>query len=355
MSDEQRTHEDDHRLTGPGTILSLIVATGFVVGVMISARIAYDHAEHRPITLNAIDAPGASSNECSRLVDNLPDSLGSFDRVPVAQPAPAGAAVWVKGDKRVTLRCGVQPPDSYTALSTTEQHGKDDDHTMDTGPAAEIRWLGVADTVGGDVPVSGTVTWYTLGRSQEVAVTGPASMASELKELARPLRHNPVSPSSATAHPAPAPLSALPADDSDPLSAQCRSVLDALPSRFGALTRTTKDVLGHDLPQGVVAWIAPRREPVVVRCGVHRPASYKPGAQLQQINDVPWFNADVSHGQPEMDEPGPQDSTSRDQDRTWYALGYRNTVALSMPASSGNGVITTVSDAIARHVEKSSD
>ena len=267
MSDDQPTTDEIQRLTGPGTIISLVLAVGLVVGVIIAARIAYDHAEHQPVTLNTIDAPGASSEECSSLIDNLPNHLGSYDRVSLSDPAPDGAAVWIDGDNRITLRCGVQPPDSYTALSTTEEHGKDESGGQSEG----IRWLGIADARGGDKPVTDSVTWYTLGRAQEVAVTGPEDVADDLSDLSGALHHNPVSDASATAHPTQTPLSTLPVTDEAARGKQCRSVLDTLPGHFGALQRTTKDALGNDLPDGMAAWTAPRRDPVVVRCGVQQP------------------------------------------------------------------------------------
>lgn len=361
MSDDQPTTDEVQRLTGPGTIIALVLAVGLVVGVIIAARIAYDRAEHQPVTLNTIDAPGASSHECTSLIDNLPDHVGSYDRVSLAKPAPDGAAVWIDGEKRITLRCGVQAPDSYTALSTTEEHGTDESD----GHSESIRWLGIADARGGDKPVTDSVTWYTLGRAQEVAVTGPEDVAQDLSDLSEALHHNPVSSASATAHPAQTPLSTLPVTDTAAASTQCRSVLDALPDHFGTLTRTTKDALGNDLPHGMAAWTAPRRDPVVVRCGVQQPENYHPGAQLQQINDVPWFNDETPGNQsttedssteaPSADNSSQSNSSAGATDNTWYALGYSDIVALSMPASSGNTVITTLSNAIGKNMEKSGD
>ena len=359
MSDDQPTTDENQRLTGPGTIISLVLAVGLVIGVIIAARIAYDHAEHQPVTLNAIDAPGASSHECTSLIDNLPDHVGSYGRVSLTQPSPDGAAVWINGEKRITLRCGVQAPDSYTALSTTEEHGTD----KSGGHSDSIRWLGIADAHGGDKPVTDSVTWYTLGRAQEVAVTGSEDVAQDFSDLSEALHHNPVSAASATAHPAQTPLSTLPVAEEAAADKQCRSVLDALPDHFGTLTRTTKDALGNDLPDGMAAWTALRRDPVVVRCGVQQPASYRPGAQLQQINDVPWFNdgtpgnhstaEDPSAEAPTADNSSQNDSSAGTTDNVWYALGYSDIVALSMPASSGNTVITTLSNAISKNMEKS--
>ena len=362
MSDDQPTTDEIQRLTGPGTIISLVLAVGLVVGVIIAARIAYDHAEHQPVTLNTIDAPGASSKECNSLINNLPDHVGSYDRVSLANPAPDGAAVWIDGDNRITLRCGVQPPDSYTELSTTEEHGKDESG----GQLEGIRWLGIADARGGNKPVTDSVTWYTLGRAQEVAVTGPEDVADDLSDLSGALHHNPVSDASATARPAQTPLSTLPVTDEAARGKQCRSVLDALPDHFGTLQRTTKDALGNDLPDGMAAWTAPRRDPVVVRCGVQQPESYHAGAQLQQINDVPWFSDGTPGNQPEAEDSSgdstdssaqnaPENASTSATDNTWYALGYSDIIALSMPASSGNSVITTLSNAISKNMEKSGD
>ena len=188
-------------------------------------------------------------------------------------------------------------------------------------------------------------------------------MADDLSDLSGALYHNPVSDASATANPAQTPLSTLPVADEAARDKQCRSVLDALPDHFGALQRTTKDALGNDLPNGMAAWTAPRRDPVVVRCGVQQPESYHPGAQLQQINDVPWFNDGTPGNQPTAEAPSsessaqnaPENASTSATDNTWYALGYSDIIALSMPASSGNSVITTLSNAISKNMEKSGD
>jgi len=65
---------------------------------------------------------------------------------------------------------------------------------------------------------------------------------------------------------------------------------------------------------------------------------YAPGAQLQQVNDIPWFeDTTLANG-----------TTSS----TWFALDREAEVAVSMPQSAGNAVIVGISSAINEHLPR---
>ena len=76
----------------------------------------------------------------------------------------------------------------------------------------------------------------------------------------------------------------------------------------------------------------------MLRCGVAPAPGYAPGAQLQQVNDIPWFeDTTLANG-----------TTSS----TWFALDHEAEVAVSMPQSAGNAVIVGISSAISEHLPR---
>ncbi|NEE03626.1 DUF3515 domain-containing protein [Phytoactinopolyspora halotolerans] len=65
-------------------------------------------------------------------------------------------------------------------------------------------------------------------------------------------------------------------------SQTCATLIDRLPDVLGDAVR--RDVEPDSLP--VAAWGQPA---IVLRCGVHLPGSYRPDAQLLDINGIGWF------------------------------------------------------------------
>lgn len=65
------------------------------------------------------------------------------------------------------------------------------------------------------------------------------------------------------------------------------------------------------------------------------PENYKPGVQLQQVNDVPWF----------------EDTTLAEGTTggTWFALGRANDLALFAPQDVANSALVRMSDTLAKH------
>ena len=86
---------------------------------------------------------------------------------------------------------------------------------------------------------------------------------------------------------------------------------------------------------GKDTWVysAPGREEIVVRCGVAAPENYSAGVQLQQVNDVPWFE----------DTTLAEGTTAG----TWFALGRADDLALSAPQDAANSALVRLSDALA--------
>jgi hypothetical protein len=130
----------------------------------------------------------------------------------------------------------------------------------------------------------------------------------------------------ATRHPPPQPVAipAVPAPRAqDPA---CRAVLEALPQRLGDYQRAP---IAHPVPPGAAAWrAAGGGEPVVLRCGLDRPADFAVGSPIQLVDRVQWFEV-------------------RQDDRsTWYTVDRPVYAALTLPSGSGPTPIQQLSDLI---------
>lgn len=111
-----------------------------------------------PLPLAGVVAPQAQSPACTTLTATLPATLASagrtIDRLPLADPAPAGAAAW--GDRTrdpVVLRCGVQRPAELTPTAQLRE-------------ISGVSWLPLTG--------EGATTWVLTGRAVFVALTVPA-------------------------------------------------------------------------------------------------------------------------------------------------------------------------------------
>ena len=124
----------------------------------------------------------------------------------------------------------------------------------------------------------------------------------------------------------PVTIAALPAAQAD--SPDCRALLATLPDRLGDYPRAQA---AEPVPAGAAAW-GSYEEPVIMRCGLDRPAEFVVGVPLQMVDDVQWFR---------LDDP----DTARS---TWMAVDRPVYIALTLPTGSGPAPIQTLSDVIAR-------
>jgi len=69
---------------------------------------------------------------------------------------------------------------------------------------------------------------------------------------------------------------------------ECQTLLNALPDSLGGLPRAAT---AEPTPAGTAAWRGDG-EPVILRCGLGRPAEFVVGAPIQVVNDVEWFQID---------------------------------------------------------------
>lgn len=289
--------------------VALGLSIALVVGVLFGAKWVYDHTELEPVAVAPVPSDKADSAECQAFIDALPETFQGHRRADIADPVPDGVAAWASNSvDSITARCGVDLPAQYTELAQTEK-------------AAGATWLPVKDMT----PGSGLTSWYTVDRSPAAVITTFEDDEPEgLDEAVAALPEK-------KAQPSPAPLSQLGA--ATPTG--CDALDDALPRDLADdYTRADPESFdGVDLPEHTAVWTAPRREPIVLRCGVKPPAGYKPGERVQQVNDVPWFE----------DTTLAKGTTSG----TWYALGRATDIAVSLPQDAADGSLVKLSDAIA--------
>jgi hypothetical protein len=126
----------------------------------------------------------------------------------------------------------------------------------------------------------------------------------------------------------PVPLPSVPAPQAD--SPECHALLDAVPDQLGDFRRAPA---AEPAPMGAAAWqAAPDAEPVILRCGLERPAEFVVGAPLQVVDAVQWFEV-------------------TDGDRsTWFAVDRPVYIALTLPGEAGPTPIQEISAAIARAI-----
>lgn len=130
----------------------------------------------------------------------------------------------------------------------------------------------------------------------------------------------------ATRHPPRQPVAIAAAPAPQAQNPACQALVAALPDRLGDYQRAATV---QPSPAGAAAWqTGSDSEPVVLRCGLDRPADFLVGAPIQVVNRVQWFEV-------------------RQDDRsTWYAVDRPVYVALTLPPGSGPAPIQQISDAI---------
>lgn len=296
--------------------ISLGLAVALVLGVLVGARVFFNRVALQPVAMTQVPAPKASSAECTSLIDALPSTLADLKRAELAEPAPEGAAAWqASSTERITLRCGVDAPAQYTPYSQPED-------------IDGARWLRVNDAT----PGSTLATWFTVDRSPVLAVTADTQ---QLRDGAAPVAGI---DTSALTGPAPeqhpAPLADLAAGGgaggTGAGAASCDRLLAAAPDSI-AEGYTRVDAVS----ERTVAWSAEGQDAIVLRCGVADPENYGPGARLDQVNGVPWFE-DVK-------------LVNGTTASTWYAMGRDVQVAASLPQAESNEAITNLTNLIAEH------
>lgn len=137
-------------------------------------------------------------------------------------------------------------------------------------------------------------------------------------------------PAATSAAPRSGPVALVAVDAPDARSASCARLMKALPDSLPDSGKTLRELpIATPAPPAATAWGGDRGEPVVLRCGLPRPAELTPTAQLREISGVQWL-------------PIEGDGAS-----TWVVVDRPVYVALTVPAGSGTGPLQEVSTAAA--------
>ncbi|MFL6118114.1 DUF3515 domain-containing protein [Actinophytocola sp.] len=129
------------------------------------------------------------------------------------------------------------------------------------------------------------------------------------------------------------PLALVAVDAPDAASPTCANLVKALPAALPSKGKELKRLpLADPAPQAAAAWAGDRGDPVVLRCGLTKPAEYQPTAQLRLVSQVNWLPVDG------------------DDAMTWYTVDRPVYIALTIPKDAGTGVVQEMSETIAKAV-----
>jgi hypothetical protein len=141
------------------------------------------------------------------------------------------------------------------------------------------------------------------------------------------------SASSATAAPRTGPVVLVDVDAPDARSASCTGLMKALPDTLPDSGKTLHRLpIAEPAPPSATAWGGDRGEPVVLRCGLTKPAELGPTAGLRLIDKVNWLPVEG------------------DGATTWYTVDRPVYIALTIPEDAGTGVVQELSETIAQAV-----
>jgi hypothetical protein len=162
-------------------IAALVLAVG-AIGVILAIA-ATRHPPLQPVAIATVPAPHAQDPPCRALLEALPQRLGDYQRTPIAQPVPAGAAGWraASDSEPVVLRCGLDRPADFVVGSAIQLVDR-------------VQWF--------EVHQDDRSTWYTVDRPVYVALTlPPGSGPTPIQQLSELIDHTmqavPISPSPA--------------------------------------------------------------------------------------------------------------------------------------------------------------
>ncbi|WP_034647678.1 DUF3515 domain-containing protein [Corynebacterium sputi] len=309
--------KSSRRRAAIGLVLAIVLALG-VIGAM---KISQDRAARSAVMLSSPELPENDSAQCAEFTEAMPSSMIRLQRAELMEPVPEGATLYRDyTDDRLTIRCGTPVPMQYNSIAhTTEVDG--------------ITWLTVSDPT----PGLDLTTWYSVGTSPVVAVTGRSDHERALGDVSEII--NEVGSFGEGGEPGPIPLMDLPLAEGS--EQRCNGVLSALPEELADRERLEGDNLPEDadLPAGGAAWGSASTGLVTVRCGVEEPTSYAEsiGDQLTQIGNVVWFN------DPEL---------SSGDTSVYFALSHEEVIAVYMPVGEAQAVLPALSNAISANLDE---
>ncbi|NLG56163.1 MAG: DUF3515 domain-containing protein [Rhodococcus sp.] len=126
----------------------------------------------------------------------------------------------------------------------------------------------------------------------------------------------------------PVALGTIPAPRAD--SQECAALMESLPDSLGDYQRAE---LVDPAPESAAAWQSELTEPIVLRCGLDRPAEFNQASPLQLVDSVQWF--EVSGAEQGIDAS------------TWFAVDRGVYVAVTIPGGIGPTPIQDISATVA--------
>lgn len=139
----------------------------------------------------------------------------------------------------------------------------------------------------------------------------------------------PATPSTTSAAPRTGPIAMVPVEAPAAGSAECTSLIGALPTTLTSGANPMRRLaIAQPAPQGTAAWGGDKGEPVLLRCGLPRPAELTRSAGLREISGVNWLAL-------------PGDGTA-----TWYVVDRGVYVAVTVPEDAGTGPLQDLSATI---------
>jgi Protein of unknown function (DUF3515) len=114
-------------------------------------------------------------------------------------------------------------------------------------------------------------------------------------------------------------------------SADCDSLVRNLPATLqSGSTVLSKATLAEPAPPASAAWTDQRTEPVVLRCGLDRPAELTPTTNTRAVSGVQWLPVEGA------------------ESTTWFVVDRTVYVALTVPATAGTGPLQDISDLVGK-------
>ena len=122
------------------------------------------------------------------------------------------------------------------------------------------------------------------------------------------------------------PVALVDVEAPDARSASCAGLMKALPDTLPDSGKTLHELpIADPAPPSAAAWGGDHGEPVVLRCGLPRPAELTPTAGLREISGVRWLPIEG------------------DGATTWVVVDRPVYVVLTVPEGSGTGPLQEVS------------
>lgn len=145
----------------PRALIIVAIALAVTTIGVILAIAATREAPPRAVAVPEVPAPHADGAACRALLGVLPQQLGDYQRAPLEQPAPHGAAAWRTGadSDPVVLRCGLDRPGEFVLGSAIQVVDR-------------VQWFRV-DSEQQSAGDAGRSTWYAVDRGVYVALTLP--------------------------------------------------------------------------------------------------------------------------------------------------------------------------------------